>query len=768
MATRPAVLVFQEFANLTVTPTAPELNCLVAGPAYWVKDFPNDKESIKLASTYGTLNAHATGSSAAPAEGVAAVTAVAPSLKIGALVDAASARAFLGAVRVELYNATLAAAPTVGTNTVTLAVDLSAVLEKGDVVILSNAGATAKQVTTVASVVGTLVTLADDVTVASLTKLRVERDVSGYSEVDAAFISVSGNSVSVNGGIVVSGYDVTSAEVYVAYRALRTDLATVNEVNDLAELTQLVGAIDARNPLAVGASIALANTTSKVQVWGVASDDVAGYDAMQTGISSRKDIYAVVPLTSDIQVLAALKTEFEGLADPLLAQQNGVPQKFRVVIGSAGSLPLEKTIGNASSTGTSATVAGTAPAGSNELTLTSTTLDLQTMNIVPGCRVTGNLDGVSSKTYVIAHVLADNVFVIEPPAVALSATTVGATLAFTTAAGVAIDSGTADVAVAANDDLYLELQDANAAFVTSGVIAGDFVKIGTAKFEVASILSNQRLRIANNGANTSLVQNELPHGMSRTAPVTAVAALSYSVVRDLDRAGQVEVLKSVATSLKSKRAVLCWPDSVVVANLSDGSLPRSAIDSLVSAAAGAQPGYYLACAVGGLVAGLPPQHGFTNLGISGISRLNNANTYFTDKQMTDISNGGWMVFQQDTAAALPYCVHQLTTDPSTVELGELSMVKNFDFVSLFFSDILNDYIGTWNINKETMEFIRSAIQTGIENLRLRKQPRIGAPIIGATITKLAESTVSSDRLEIYVEVDFPRPLNTVALHLVSI
>jgi hypothetical protein len=95
------------------------------------------------------------------------------------------------------------------------------------------------------------------------------------------------------------------------------------------------------------------------------------------------------------------------------------------------------------------------------------------------------------------------------------------------------------------------------------------------------------------------------------------------------------------------------------------------------------------------------------------------------------------------------------------------MVKNFDFVSLFFADILDTYLGIWNINPETIGFISASVSGGIDNLKLRKQPRIGAPIIDGTLASIGPSTISADRVEIVVEAQFPAPLNVVALHLVS-
>jgi hypothetical protein len=257
--------------------------------------------------------------------------------------------------------------------------------------------------------------------------------------------------------------------------------------------------------------------------------------------------------------------------------------------------------------------------------------------------------------------------------------------------------------------------------------------------------------------------------VTRNAPtqlVATAATLNYRVVRTLTKQGQVDELISAASSLKSRRAVICWPDKITVNDLVDGSLPRASASTPASAAA--QPGYYLACALGGMLASLPSHQGLTNMGIAGVSKLFNASTYFDDKQMTQISNSGWLVFQQDTPSSLPYIIHQLTTDPSTLEFGELSLVKNFDFVSLFFSDILDDFLGIWNINDETMNFMNAAVQTGIENLKLRRRIRIGAPIISARVTSLAQSTASADRIELYMEVDFPKPLNTVGLHIVSV
>jgi hypothetical protein len=364
------------------------------------------------------------------------------------------------------------------------------------------------------------------------------------------------------------------------------------------------------------------------------------------------------------------------------------------------------------------------------------------------------------------------------PATAVSAALAAAALS----TGVAGADNLASTAVL--DAIYNRLFDSTATFLTAGVLPGDIIEIplapngvfatgvATRRFEVDQVLSEQRLQIANivSGSyvnNTSTVENELPHLDNRQGTGTTVTqgAIRYKLTRELTKDQQVTSLVSIAQSLDSQRAVMAWPDLVGVAGLVDGSKPRNVDGS--AALADPQPGTYLAAAVGGMTAGLPNHQGFTNLGIAGIDRLYHSNGYFTERQLTQISDGGWMVFVQDTPESLPYCIHQLTTDPSSLQTGEYSMVKNFDYLSRFFVATVRDFIGKWNVNEETLGFLRQALNSGIQQLKSKRVARIGAPIIDASIRSLAVSTASPDRVEVYMDLSRPVPLNTLGLHLIG-
>ena len=126
------------------------------------------------------------------------------------------------------------------------------------------------------------------------------------------------------------------------------------------------------------------------------------------------------------------------------------------------------------------------------------------------------------------------------------------------------------------------------------------------------------------------------------------------------------------------------------------------------------------------------------------------------------------MFVQDTPSALPYCLHQLTTDPDTLETGEYSCVKNFDFISMFFMDMMFAFLGQYNVTSETIGLLEQSLVSGIDLLKLRRYAKIGAPLINATVVSVAASTAAADRVNAYLNLQMPKPLNRVGLYLLSV
>lgn len=344
-------------------------------------------------------------------------------------------------------------------------------------------------------------------------------------------------------------------------------------------------------------------------------------------------------------------------------------------------------------------------------------------------------------------------------------------------------TGTATATVLVNDIMFNRLEDASASFLTDGVLPGDTIEIpldpndytATAydgrvlSYRVASVLNENRILIANGSDDTGSLANELPHYFARDyadryIDNTTPNAQNYRVLRALSKDDMVVNLTATVQSARSKRLTVVWPDRMTVTDLRDGSLPRSVETTVATAAK--QPGWALGCAVGGVVTAIPPQAGLTNGTFIGVTALEHAQGYFSETQLAQLSDGGLFVCFQRVPSALPECLHQLTTDTTALETGELSVVKNVDFVSMFFQTILETFLGQYNVLPETLNEINRAVTDGAADLKSRKIARVGAPLLEGTITSLAVSEFSADRVELYFRGKVPRPLNTIGFHLV--
>lgn len=783
---RPVVLVFQEIATPTVTPSTPDLNCLVVGPAYWIQDYfqPGtttnaDKADIQVAD-YGVLEGNP--ATATPAGSAVITVAEPPNNKPGALLDAASVVVFFDEARAIVNTAgtgvTSASTPNTftatGTTWNTAGVGQ---VKSGDRVIVKDGTTNVIARTVLAVDSDTSLRFTADLPASGFTPgsgqtYRIERQINDV-KIDPSFFNVSGNVVKINGSVTVpvvgqGSKTVSYAKVFVQYRTLRQDLVDLDTVESTDQIKTKIGRLDARNPLGAAAFVALQNTTTVVQFIGILTDDLPGHTQARDHITARPDVYAIVPLTTDVSVFAMWNADNLGLATP--DENTGRPQRFRVVLGN-GTLPITKTLIQPSATGQSTQLTSSAPTTLTKIVLTGIA-SMVTGGVIPGDKlivtVTSAAGTVALDTYPIASVTDASTLEVDVSTPFAGAGTCDITASITQTDGTTVRIASAaltGVVTSAGDDLFLILKDNSGTFVSSGVAAGDLVRIPVdpnatittsstfTTMVVAAVLSENRLQIVNGGPDASTVINELPHGVKRGGgALVSTTTVNYQVVRTLSKDQQVLELVALSQSFRSKRTILVWPDKCDVAGVVGG---------------GKQPGWYLAAAVGGMTAGLPSQQGFTNLGIAGVSQIFDSNTYFTDRQLTDISNGGWFVFAQSTPTSLPFSIHQLTTDTTTLESGEYSVVKNFDFVALFFVDILQVFLGVYNVTQDTLTYLQAALNTGGDVLKLRSVAKIGAPLTSFQINDLGVSPTSGDRVVTHLGIGLPKPLNVIELHLVA-
>jgi hypothetical protein len=178
------------------------------------------------------------------------------------------------------------------------------------------------------------------------------------------------------------------------------------------------------------------------------------------------------------------------------------------------------------------------------------------------------------------------------------------------------------------------------------------------------------------------------------------------------------------------------------------------------------PGYYLCAALGGMVAGFPVQQGFTNVGVAGIADLKFSNFYFTRAQMNTMAAAGTFLFIQETQGSIPFVRHELTTDMSVLENRELLVVKNWDWLSYFYYDALQSFIGKWNITPDSLNTLRQTIISASELVKGQKLPKIGPPLLDYTIASIAQDPNNKDTVNINLNISVVYPMNYINLFLI--
>lgn len=441
----------------------------------------------------------------------------------------------------------------------------------------------------------------------------------------------------VNYGTVVSG------NVHIGYRALRLDLAdTLLDINNIDDQVAVLGDASDENPLALAVNLALANTTGRIRAVALSSNDLTGYlDALDLIENSK--VYAIVPLTQSVDILAAIQQHVEQMSTPENAS-------WRIALMNT-AIPASKYIG----------------------------------------MYNPDLVNANSGNNIVTLVSSDYVFT-----------------------------------------------SSNAEFVADNVIPGDTIKVTShtptsqvvTSMTVLGVISNQQLIV--------------------DSPI-AISGVSYYVQRTLTRSQQADIVAANSSTFSSSRVIHVQPDLVGV---------------IVNGVTKYLPGYYLCAAMSGLVSGLPAQQSLTNIGLAGVVDLQHSNRYFTRAQLSTISAAGTCLLVQEAAGTIPYIRHSLTTDMTVLQYRELQQVKNIDFLSYFFHDILKGFPGRYNITPDTLQILRTTIVAGAKLLQGKVLPKIGPPLLDYQIKSLIQDPTNKDTVRVEMVTTMPTVMNYVNLYLI--
>jgi hypothetical protein len=212
-----------------------------------------------------------------------------------------------------------------------------------------------------------------------------------------------------------------------------------------------------------------------------------------------------------------------------------------------------------------------------------------------------------------------------------------------------------------------------------------------------------------------------------------------------DRDAISETIQASAQAYGFRRGFYTFPDQVAI-NV-------TGLEQVVN-------GYYATACIAGMVGQQPPQQGFTNFPITGLTRPVGSNGSFTNRQLNVMAAGGVYILIQDAQNAPVICRHQLSTDTTSIEARELSITKDVDFVSKFMRAGLRNFIGRSNITQGFLDSLSTVVQ-GQLNFLIENNI-----LIGAEVNNILQDADAPDTVLIDVTLDVPYPCNFIRVVLV--
>jgi hypothetical protein len=213
----------------------------------------------------------------------------------------------------------------------------------------------------------------------------------------------------------------------------------------------------------------------------------------------------------------------------------------------------------------------------------------------------------------------------------------------------------------------------------------------------------------------------------------------FSTFNDLNTA-----IGGYASSKSNRRIIVPYPDQATML-LDDG----------IYHTLGAP---FIAAAIAGLQAAMPVQQSLTRARIGIFNELKGFN--MTRTQKNTLAANGVMVLEQPFGPGTDIIIrHGLTTDMSSVQAKENSILAVEDFCAKYLRSIADKYIGQYNITPDTISRIKGSLSTAIAQLIN------DGVIVDGKVQSLAQDVDNPDTLLISVRIQPPYPCNYINITL---
>lgn len=269
---------------------------------------------------------------------------------------------------------------------------------------------------------------------------------------------------------------------------------------------------------------------------------------------------------------------------------------------------------------------------------------------------------------------------------------------------------------------------------------------------VQEVIDNQRLVLVPKSVDASENPDYFIGDVTVTDNVTVPA--KCEVWRHLESAKWIEYVANKIASFADRRVYLIFPPV----------LWNNGVK---------YPGYFGAAAIAGLSSSVPPQQGLTNIELKGFDDIPMTYELFTRRQLNNIAEHGGLIIMQDVPEGPVYVRHQVSTAAKDGNLltTELSVTKDVDAISYYFADILEPFIGKYNISPAFLEQLRTTITGGLNYLG---SYNTGSGLLGPMLLADSEDTkivgirqheTLKDHAVVSLTLDIPLPCNVIEMYL---
>lgn len=171
-------------------------------------------------------------------------------------------------------------------------------------------------------------------------------------------------------------------------------------------------------------------------------------------------------------------------------------------------------------------------------------------------------------------------------------------------------------------------------------------------------------------------------------------------------------------------------------------------------------GFYVCAALAGKTASKLPQDPLTEVGLRGFTGLLGATDRYGELQYKVMDGGGlWSLYQEAAGQAIK-TRHQLTSDMSSLEKREFSILTALDFGAKFIRASLRNFVGRFNLTTNVQDAISVNMQ-GISSFLVAN-----GVFRSFAVTGMSQSSDAPDRLLLDCAIGVWYPLNEIYVTLV--